>query len=295
MLQVTTPGPGRIDDSMMGFPHLLTSGLAPAGPALRSDLAELLRRARAHPELAWNPSTDIAEGRNAHRTNLRAELAIALQGPYNWLEGDVQMGADGTPVMQHSVGDPVDLGVRDWLAVAAASGRGTKLDVKDPKALPGVIAAVLASGIPQGRLIINVGAWSTELLRSIRRVLPDVIVNISPAADADLTPADLVQLQLAARIVGGRIMFPVRDDLVTADVVHALAPYGRIAVWNTPGITNPGPTRADRLRELGVDGMIDLRNPEGMVEHLQAFVVGGTAKLLGWNAVHAALDALDLL
>jgi hypothetical protein len=279
---------------MMGLPHLLPAGIAPVDSSLRSDLTELLRRAHARPELAWNPATDIAQGRNAHRTNLRAELASALEGPFDWLEGDVQMGADG-PVMQHSIGDPVDLDVRGWLTVAAASGRGTKLDVKDPKALPGVIAAVVASGIPQGRLIINVGAWSTQLLQSIRRALPDVIVNISPAADADLTPADLVQMQLAARIVGGKVMFPVRDDLVTADVVHALAPYGRIAVWNTPGITNPGPRRVGRLRDLGVDGMIDLRNPEGAVEHLQAFVVGGAAKLLGWNAVHAALDALDLL
>lgn len=273
--------------------------LQPAG--MRADVnpastdAELRALARARPELEWVPGRDIASARNAHATNTRAELAEALLGDYDWLEADVRLGAAGLPVMQHARRDPVELDLRRWLAVTNPSGRGLKLDVKERAALPLVIDAVRDSGVDEHRLIMNVGAWPAPELASIRRAFPAAIINISPASDADLTSSDLVQLQVAARIVGGPVMFPIREDLLDAGVVHALRPYGRVAAWNAPALTNPDGGSVQRLRSLGVDGMIDLREPRDGLELLQSTLTGVAARAFGWDAVHRALDAVGLL
>jgi len=61
-------------------------------------------------------------------------------------------------------------------------------------------------------------------------------------------------------LVGQPVMFPLRWDLVGPNVIAALRPFGKIAIWNDPRIA-PGNIVEEtrRLRSIGVDGMIDLR------------------------------------
>lgn len=255
--------------------------------------AALLALAIARPELAWPLGRDISLARNAHYTNTRNEFATALRGDFDWVEGDVAM-VGGVPVMRHRLGDHADLDLARWVQVVARSGRGAKIDVKDAEALPAVLELARRSGIPQHRLIFNVTSLPPASLLAIRRVFPDAIINLSPVADTDLTPSDIAELQVAARIAGGRIMFPIRIDLLTPAVVAALRPYGRVAIWNTPQLWDPRPDERDRLRAQGIDGMIDLREPVGIEQQLQSAVIGGVARLFGWDPVHRALDAVGI-
>lgn len=260
-----------------------------------TDDASLLALAHTRPDLAWPVDRDISLSSNAHVTNTREELAGALRSDHDWFEGDVGM-LGGRVVMRHDAGDPVvDLDLESWLRVVAASGRGAKVDIKDQSALPQVLELVRRSGIPEGRIMFNVGLWPTPKLRSIRDAFPGAIIDLSPTADAGLTAADITRLQVTSRIVGGPLMFPIRVDLVDEGVVRALRPFGRIAVWNSPGLTNPSRDDPERLRAMGVEGMIDLREPEGMAQRVTAAATGAAAHLFGWDAVHSALDALGLL
>jgi hypothetical protein len=250
---------------------------------------------RSRPDLAWRYGTDISVARNAHATNTREELAEALAGEFDWLEADVRLGSDGAPVLQHRLKDQVGLPLAQWLDFAMPSGRGIKLDVKEPEALPAVIEAVRRAGVPQQRLIMNVYPGPTEQLLAVRRAFPRAIINVSPVSDTDLTPADIVELQVTARLLGGPIMFPIRHDLITREAVRALRPFGRVAVWNTPELTNPSPWTPLELRLLGVDGMIDLREAVTRRDRLSTTLVSVGAKLFGWNAVYDVLDAVGLL
>jgi hypothetical protein len=270
---------------------------ANATPSARPgpDDSSLLRLAAARPDLAWPVEADVSIARNAHETNTRDELAGALRGEFDWLEGDVRLDRTGRPVMQHDRDGSSDLDLATWLRVADASGRGAKLDVKVRDALPATIALVQQSGIDQRRLIINVGIWPAAELASIRRAFPDAIINLGPGSNAALTSADLVGAQVAARIVGGRVMFPIRQDFVTPGIVDALKPFGRVAVWNSPKLTNPGPRDVPRLRAMGVDGMIDLREPASIGQHASSAVIESAAWVFGWDPVRRALDGLGLL
>jgi hypothetical protein len=89
-------------------------------------------------------------------------------------------------------------------------------------------------------------------------------------------------------------MFPIRQELVTEGVVRALRPYGRVAVWNVPGITNPSDRDEARLRAMGVDGMIDLREPTTAREHVTSGVCEVAASIFGWGPIDHVLDALGL-
>lgn len=290
-----TLGPGshtREDSTVQEL--RLTSTTAAKPPRPEPSDAQLRALATARPDLAWPVGADIARARNAHVTNTRHELGDALAHDFDWLEADVRVGANGQPVMQHDLEDPPGLELTRWLEFVAPSGRGIKLDVKERAAMPATLAAVRRAGISEHRLIMNVGGWPAPELLKIRTAFPQAIINLSPVSDGDLSSRDLVRLQVAARLVGGPVMFPLRHDLVTPPVVSELRPFGRVAVWNSPSLTNPGPESEPELRAMGVDGMVDLREPVTFKDRTQSAAVGFGVKLFGWDAVHKALAALDL-
>lgn len=205
---------------------------------------------------------DIATARNAHATNTFHELEQALEGDFDWFEGDVRLVGD-TAVMAHGAHDQGGLNLRDWVAIVSASGRGMKFDVKDPAALDSVLAAVGAERIPDHRLILNVGVGpdgvSDAQLRQARRAHPEAIINLSVSEPGMHVP----ELARRARLVSsGPVMFPIEIDEVTPAVVEQLRAHGRIAVWNDPDehpVTDVA-RESSRLRRLGADGMIDLRS-----------------------------------
>jgi len=257
----------------------------------------LLALARARPDLAWNPLNDIAVARNAHITNTREQLTAALQGEYDWLEGDISVDDHGRAVLHHPGRDSIDFTLGQWLTVVAASGRGAKLDLKTPHAIAPALDALERSHIPHARIIINIQPWlgSGPALFEIRRRFPTAIINITPRGTARVSDAELGAVQLAARIVGGRVMFPIRQDLMSSRIVAALRPMGLVAAWNAPELTDPQPSDVAHLRALGVNGTIDLRDPESPRQRVLSFVIGAFASALGWNAVQAALESLHVL
>lgn len=274
-----------------------TTGPAAPGPTGAHPTVpdELLRLAHARPDLAWRPGTDIAFARNAHVTNTRAELAAALRSDANFLEGDVRPRPDGTPEMRHDKEGQADLSLREWLAVAGASGRGVKVEIKDASSLTAVLDDLAHSGIPDERLIINVSLLRADRLQQIRRAHPRAIINLSPPSHHTYSAATVLRMQLAARSVGGNVMFPLRLDLVDQGVVQALKPYGRVAIWNSPQLRNPSAHDEARMRAMGVDGMIDLLEPQGLREHLESGGLRIAGLLLGWDRVLGMLDGAGLL
>jgi glycerophosphoryl diester phosphodiesterase len=263
------------------------------GAAGWSDDAELRALARARPDLAWPEGVDISKARNAHEANTRGELKHALQNEFDFLEVDVRVDDNGVAVLRHDPDAKVELTLEQFLSIVGPSGRGVKFDIKERAALPQVLELAHRSGIPEHRLLFNVGNWAPQQLRSIRYNFPTSWVNISPTSDNKLTSADLVRMQVSARIVGGPVMFPIRQEMASPGVVHALHPYGRIAIWNIPGVTNPREDDVRRLREMGVDGMIDLREPSGW-EHASTAAIRVAANIFGWQPVEDLLDAVGV-
>lgn len=224
-------------------------------------LARLWTAATSHPENRWEYGRDIGAARNAHITNTPTQLEAALEGPFDYLEGDIQYDArNQRPYMAHDAGDHSGLATNEWLDLGAASGRGLKLDFKDGAAILPTLELAKARGIADDHLVVNVGVGTDRAtLAHARDLYPDAYVNLSPGSRYDAN--ELYKLQDASRFVGGNVQFPLKWDLLTQDVINQLKPYGRIAIWNDP---DNGPTdiaaEIARLRLMGVDGTIDLRN-----------------------------------
>lgn len=263
---------------------------------------QLMFLSTQQPELAWPPDRSIALARNAHLTNTASEMAEALADDFDYFEGDIRLEGS-TPVMAHDKGDPRGMSVEEWLAIGGRSGRGLKLDIKEVAAVLPTLKAVKRHGIPDGRLVINITVNSAnplavvppKLLKQIRHMFPGAIINLS--VDANTYPADLLaKLAKAALIVGQPAMFPLRADLVTAEVVAALRRFGKIAVWNSPDIWSPTniAEATTRLRGLGVDGTIDLR-VAGQAQRLIATFLNTSVKLFGWTVTMQFLSRFTRL
>lgn len=228
-----------------------------------------MTEAAAHPDKAWTGSKDIAVARNAHVTNTPAEMLAALQGPYDYLEGDVRMDSRGV-VMAHDLGQTSGMTLTQWLQVGQRSGRGLKLDVKEARAIAPILQQV--RGIDDARLLLNVtiedanasSIVSAAQLASLRRAHPQAWINLS-VTHFPYDQQVLDRMATVADTVGGPIMFPLRAEFVTPEIVQRLRPHGRVAIWNDPHTFDPTDIAAAtaRFRGWGVDGMIDLRRPDG--------------------------------
>ncbi len=253
---------------------------------------ELVALAKAHPERAWPAGRDIALARNAHRTNTPTEMTAALTGDYDWLECDVRLegplrdhlpipGAR-RPITAHDSFQTNGMLFEDWVAIAQASGKGLKLDFKSSAAIDQCIAILQKAGVDEGKLIMNIGVpdppanaaarpgdlryqpLTDGRLTAIRRAFPHCTINLSPGAaatpDGTYTAAQVDQMIRYAQAAGRPVMFPLRAECVTREIVQTLKPFGRVAIWNSPSTYNPADTAAEiaKFREWGVDGMIDI-------------------------------------
>ncbi|HNV72710.1 MAG TPA: DUF2181 domain-containing protein, partial [Candidatus Ozemobacteraceae bacterium] len=248
---------------------------------------ELENLARARPSLAWPVNGDIADARNAHRTNTFAEMRDALKGEYDWLECDVRLEGplrdhvgvplgDRRPITAHDSFQTNGLLFEDWVKIAKESGRGIKVDFKDSKALDQVLTLLKNAGVPDHRLILNIGIpdpkpgetdltkpVSDERLQKIRAAFPQALINLSPGGgtvDGQYSEAQIAQMIRYAKAAGQPVMFPLRAEWVTREVVQKLEPHGKVAIWNSPNTFNPADPAAEiaRFRSWGVTGMIDL-------------------------------------
>lgn len=218
----------------------------------------------------------LNEQRNAHHSNTVDEMREALEGDYDWLEGDVRRDP---PVMGHDYLTSGGLALEDWLEIGGASGRGLKLDIKEAGSIDGIIEAVEASGIPEERLMFNIDAVtgpggsgvnaSPDEVRRLREAFPDahIAIGAKTGGTSDgttYTEAQVSEMIALAEDVGGSVFFPLRAELVTPQIVERLEEHGAVSIWNSPRtyeLDGPEAIAADeqRFRDMGVTGVIDLR------------------------------------
>lgn len=247
----------------------------------------------------WDPeSDDLTTGTNAHRTNTLEELKRELHTGANWLEGDLRVDERGTLVMAHDADqESAGLTLEQWLQAGRASEHGMKVDVKEREAIPGLLDALERSGIPDGRLMINVGELPVDQLHEIRQRFPDAWLALNPMIEEDgYHLQDLQRTSKLADAVGGRIVFPIRWDAATDEAIAALTPHGKVSIWTARSQGTPDDTEAEtrRLRARGVDGVIDLGPPLSFAERIMkhAFAVWQSDPVRGArNLVDAGLDA----
>lgn len=264
----------------------------------------VLARATASPDVRWTRTSSWRDARNAHETNSAKTLVHALRSDANWLEGDLRVDEHGRLVMAHDEHDEGwGLTLERWLAIGAASGRGVKVDLKEPAGFEAMVEAIAASGIEQSRLILNVPVaghpdrtLDDAQLRRLRRRFPRATVNLSPTGQENLSPPVVAELARTALVVGGAVMFPLQWDLLRDDVIRALRPFGRVAVWSASAWGSPSDVarEAAELRQRGVDGMVDIADP-GRGVRLLSNATRALGAVFGRQAVLEARDALSRL
>lgn len=263
----------------------------------RGKMNELFALADARPDLAWKGDKPLAAARNAHSTNTPEQMAKALRENYDWLEGDVRLegGLRALPaighreaIMAHAPQDIDGMTLDEWVQVGMRSGRGMKIDLKQATALEETLEILKKHQVPDERVILNVGIgwgpgglgglpdelfnsaldpWVTEGdLKKIRAAYPHAVINLSsltrPQPEGTVySDSHLEKMIKMAKVAGEPVMFPLRAEFVTPEVVEKLKPYGKIAIWNDPASYKPRDIEADirRFRAMGVDGVIDLR------------------------------------
>lgn len=262
----------------------------------KGKLNELFALADARPDLAWKGDKPLSAARNAHYTNTPEEMAEALKGDHDWLEGDVRLEGglkkvpgigDRQSIMAHSPQDLGGMTLDEWVRVGMRSGRGMKLDLKQATALEDMLRVLKKHEVPDERLILNVGiGWgpgglggipnelfnsaldpwvSDNDLKKLRAAYPKAVINLSSLTrpqppGTHYTDSHLKKMIEKAEVAGPPVMFPLRAEFVTPEVVEKLKPYGKIAIWNSTSTFNPQDVAAEtrRFRAMGVDGVIDL-------------------------------------
>jgi hypothetical protein len=217
----------------------------------------------------WN--RDLASSRNAHETNSANQLIRALREDKDVLEGDVRLDRENRLVMAHtSFDDGMDF--QTWHDYALRSGRGVKIDIKTDLALPKVLA--LTDPGADNQYIFNI--YPKEISRSQIEAMiqkhPDAYIALSPGSaglDARYSQREIDILVRAAEIIGnpGRVTFPLENRGIRRDIVAKLKPYGSVSVWNIPALSfgygrQDMQRERDKLRALGVNGMVDLQYDE---------------------------------
>jgi hypothetical protein len=249
----------------------------------------------------WKDGAPLANARNAHYTNTSEELGQGLTSNYNFLEGDVTLEGGvrqlplidrlREPLMAHTPKEIRGLTLREWLDVAETSGKGIKIDIKQSAAIPKIIREVKRRDLPDERLVFNADVafgpgldrtlkfrvldlvtdftTSQKEMKKIREAFPQATLGIGHYTGKQPRGTHYTQKQLAevidfANALGGPITFPLRAEFVTPEVVKTLKPHGSVSIWNDPKTYLPEDkkTAEKRFREMGVDGMIDLRGQD---------------------------------
>lgn len=275
---------GRVRFSLAsGFLLLVAPAAARAQCATDSGFAGDVARVLYANDVRWYADRPLREGYNAHRTNTKEEFAAALKGDYNWLEGDVRVEINHDDRLEmrhdeiHERGD--NLTLDEWLAKGKATGRGLKLDIKETALMPLLLERVAKSGVPDERLMFNLGdRGMAEFGAEIRKRFPNAILAINPthARDGRTNDGPLEDWQVTralalAATFGGPATFVLHEGEATPESVAALQAAGPVSIWGD--VSDPAKRNAE-LRAIGVDGMIDLakEHAPGLGDHWDAVI-----------------------
>jgi hypothetical protein len=209
----------------------------------------------------------LYDARNAHRTNTKEQFEEALEGGFDWFEGDVRAEINHRDRLEmrhdeiHESGD--NLTLREWLEQGKKAGKGLKLDVKETELMEQLLDTVEDVDPPQDKLMFNLGdsgmdRWGAE----IRRRFPDAILAINPRGGEGRIDAARVDrmIELATRF-GGPVTFVLHEGQVSPEAVARLQEHGPVSIW---GDVSDAEKRRRELRAAGVEGMIDLGHAGGV-------------------------------
>lgn len=257
------------------------AAVEPIDPEI-ADLVALARRTRTE-RTAWEAGMPLSDGRNAHSTNTKEHMKDALEGDHNWLESDIRQEINAPHAMEarHDSGqeDGDNLLLKQWLTIGQASGRGLKLDVKEDQHMQRILDEVRASGVPDERLMFNLGfdamaQWGER----IRAQHPRAWLAINPpSGDGKLDATRAEAMVAQGRRFGGPVTFVVRFDLLTKATLATLKTGGPVSVWNA---LTEGPTvkNADALtrslKDQGVDGVVDIRDTNSLKLRIARKLIG---------------------
>lgn len=224
------------------------------------------RPAAAQP-LSGGNAWHLIGATNFHMTNMPQQMALALESPADWFEGDIRMTRRG-PVMAHLASD-IGFGftTSEWLSLVAQSGRSMKMDFKDSAAIAPTIRMIRSLNIPDHRLMFNITVTgrsrahvSAHMAADIRRQFPGSVITLS-TEHTTYEPALIRQMAIMAHALGGRTQVILRWDRVTTELIRIVQHYTNLAIWNVSFLGSPRDIAAEtaRLRGLGVTGVIDLR------------------------------------
>lgn len=250
---------------------------------LKSDrLAELSTIAANNQQMGWNRNDGIDKVVNAHYTNTYSELKQALKSKCNWFECDVRLegplrslipifGGEPRPVTAHDPFQTNGLLFDDWVSIVARSGRGIKVDLKTDNALDGTLATLKKHQIDDKKLIMNINvagegpkADEDERIMKIRRDFPGCYIKLSPGSGSSkngkYSEEAVERLIEYSKACGKPVLYALRAEWVTPEIVKKLEPYGKVSIWNTTWSFNPKNVKAEieKFRNWGVSGIIDL-------------------------------------
>lgn len=260
---------------------------------LKADrLAALEKLALENSARGWTAGADLANVVNAHYTNTAAELKKALSGSYNWFECDVRLegplrslipviGGEPRPVTAHDPFQTNGLLFDDWVKIVSRSGRGIKVDLKTDDALDGVLATLKKHNVVDEKLILNINvtapgkgpdARQDERLQKIRREFPGCYIKLSPGSGSSkggsYTTEAVDRLIKYAGASGEPVLFALRAEWVTPEIVKKLEAHGKVSIWNTTWSHNPRNIKqeVEKFRSWGVSGIIDLMSTHKAAE-----------------------------
>jgi len=290
---------GGVPEFLRGLGNFTFHG--PMKASVREVMLQRADAAAAGPD-TWDPARPLHEARSAHHTNTFQDFAQALEGPWDWMEGDVWLEGAARrlgplerlrePIMAHDPTERPTLRTSEWLELGIRSGKGLKLDLKHAAAVPDILDLLRRHPVPAGRLMLNMdvvdgpgapSGWKQRLIElvadrmpsrstlgRIRKEQPDAIISLGIATRGSrpgdrYTESHIDRLITMAMAAGSPVHFALRADLVTPAIVARLQPYGRVGVWNDPGVWAPDhPEQARReFLAMGCTGIIDLRVVEG--------------------------------
>ena len=275
------PGPLRKPASgiaPMPVPGPELPAVSPKHPALPNPAPSLARlaalAAAAPPALRFPSGAHPSAIANAHYTNTRAQLAFALAGPYNSVEGDVRMSG-GRPVMAHDSGGAADLTFEQWALLASRAGKHLRIDLKEASALPEVAATLERLGVDSGTVTFNVGVlapWGSasvpvETIRALRARFPKSWVTLN--LPLPVGPGFVLAASVARQLGPERLGVAITAGLAHArDVRYLRRHFAVVNAWNMPQLGDPDvPALTARLRAMGVNGMVDLRRRDDPLAH----------------------------
>jgi hypothetical protein len=277
----------QLDDSLAELREESMPGLAKLAGTLVTELQasgknsaakELLKEHKPLQEVStapavdgnrWTPGTPLSEAKNAHNTTVRGDFDKARNGDYNWFEGDVSMelNREGRIEMRHDPGheDGDNLTLTEWLNESKMKGVGVKLDVKNEQVFDNrFLEDVRASGIPQERLMFNLGFGETERHGAeTRRMFPNAMLAINPPDDVPVDQQVERMKNLAQREdIKGPVTFVFNyDNLPSKEQIAELQKIGPVSVWKGGAAsgTDVGGIKDKLKNEYQVQGMVDIK------------------------------------